>query len=183
MKKLILYVLFIVTANTLAAQQLLFKEDFTHMPGLQLSQGWTNVSQKSVGWRTSDMYDLYCSYSVVPQYTFFNKVAAVTGCYGKIGGPHDNINVSAYTKGINLKNIQGGVVLKYDSYFNKLNAYFKYEHATVEVSINNGASWTVVQTVPGGRPDSFSTWYVDLSQYVGYGNVRIGFSLRGLIWN
>lgn len=175
MKQALILLLLLVALQPGNAQQVLFKEDFTYMQGLQLSQGWTTYSAKSVGWRTSNMYNLYCYYSAVPQYTYHEKVAAVSGCYGDKHPPQQNINVLAYTQSINLKNLHDGAVLKYDSYFNQLNAYYKYERATVEVSINDGKSWTTVQQVPGGKPDSFSTWYVDLSQYQGYGNVRVGF--------
>lgn len=175
MKKLIICTVMACLSFAGNAQQTIFKEDFTHMPGLGLSFGWTNVSPTSVGWRTSDMYDLFCSYSVIPQYKFFDKVAAVSGCYGKIGGPRNNSNVLAYTPGIDLRNEKNGVVLKFDSYFNRMNKDLKFERATVEVSINDGASWTPVLEVPGGEPDSFTTHYINLSQYQGYGNVRIGF--------
>lgn len=176
MKKLLTLALFISVTHAVFCQQVLFKEDFTHMPGLGLSSGWTTSSTGAVGWRTSDMYNLYCSYSVIPQYTYWAKVAAISGCYGDKGGKRNNLDVLAYTKSINLSAVQGGAVLKYDSYFNRMNAYFKYEKATVEVSINNGASWTVLQDVPAGATqDSFTTWYINMSQYVGYGNVKIGF--------
>lgn len=176
MKKLLTLALVITLANQALAQQVLFKENFNSMTGLGLSGGWKGSSTGGVGWRTSDMYNLYCSYSVIPQYAFWARVAAISGCYGDKGGKRNNQDVFAYTKSINLSSVQGGAMLKYDSYFNKLNAYFKYEKATVEVSINDGASWTVVQNVPAGPgTDSFATWYINLSQYIGYGNVRIGF--------
>lgn len=171
MKQLLTLALFIIVIGTAKGQQVYFKENFNLMPGLQLSNGWA-----SNGWRTSDMYNLYCSYSHIPQYAYWARVAAISGCYGDKGWPRNNSNVLCYTKSINLSTAQGGAVLKYDSYFNRMNAYFKYEKATVEVSINNGATWTVVQDVPGGAsPDSFYTYYINLSQYIGYSNLRIGF--------
>lgn len=176
MKKLTIVAVLVSLMRVATAQQVLFKENFTHMPGLNLSNGWTNVSSAAVGWRTSDFYDLYCSYSVIPQYVFFERVAAISGCYGdRLPMPRNNSNVLAYTKSINLQGITDGAVLKFDSYFNGLLAYGKYEKATIEVSTNDGASWTVVQNVPAGKPDSMNTWYVNLSQYTGNSNVRIGF--------
>jgi len=176
MKKLLTLAILFAMTNTVIAQQVLYKEDFNLMPGLGLSGGWLTKQSGAVGWRTSDMYNLYCSYSVIPQYAFWARVAAISGCYGDKGGKRNNKDVLAYTKSINLSAVQGGAILKYDSYFNRLNAYFKYEKATVEVSINDGATWTVVQDVPAGSgTDSFTTFYINLSQYVGYGNVRIGF--------
>ncbi|MCB9045108.1 MAG: T9SS type A sorting domain-containing protein [Chitinophagales bacterium] len=176
MKYLLALTLFMLLTYAGSGQQILFKETFDQMPGLNLNGGWTSKQSGAVGWRTSDMYNLYCSYSVVPQYKYWAKVAAISGCYGDKGGPRNNKDVFAYTKSINLSAVQGGVVLKYDSYFNRLNAYNKFEKATVEISVNDGASWTVIQDVPAGSAkDSFASWYINLSQYVGYGNVRIGF--------
>lgn len=177
MKKLILLSVIACITYAATAQNTLFKEDFTFMHGLNLSHGWKNVSAKSAGWRTSDMYNLYCSYSVIPQYTHFEKVAAVSGCYNEERGfgPRLNENVLAYTPGIDLRNVTDGVVLRFDSYFNRLNRFLKFERATVEVSINDGASWTPVLDLQGGQPDSFTTHFINLSQYRGYGNVRIGF--------
>lgn len=176
MKKIFTLAWLMAFAGSLQAQQVLFKEGFEFMPGLGLSQGWKTQSSGAVGWRTSHMYNLYCSYSYVPQYKYFAKVAAISGCYGDRGGPRNNRDVFAYTKSINLSNVQKGAFLKYDSYFNRMTVNNVAEKATVEVSINDGASWTVVQVVPPGNTvDSFQTLFVNLSQYIGYGNVRIGF--------
>ncbi len=177
MKKIFTLVWLLVVSNTVQAQQVYFKENFEFMPGLGLSQGWSSQTTGVVGWRTSEMYNLYCSYSYIPQYKYFAKVAAISGCYSlDKGGPRNNSNIFCYTKSINLSTAQKGAFLKYDSYFNRTAVNNIPERATVEVSINDGASWTVVQVVPQGNTvDSFTTQYVNLSQYLGYGNVRIGF--------
>lgn len=165
-----------LVAHIVNGQQVLFKETFEFMPGLGLSQGWSSKHTGAVGWRTSDMYNLYCSDSYIPQYKYFAKVAAISGCYGEKGGPRNNHDALCYTKSINLSTIQKGAFLKYDSYFNRTAVNNVPERATVEVSINDGATWTVMQVVPAGSTvDSFTTQYVNLSQYLGYGNVRIGF--------
>lgn len=176
MSKIFTIVWLLAASYAVQAQQVLFKEDFSLMPGLSLSNGWSAQSSSVVGWRTSEMYNLYCSYSYIPQYKYFAKVAAISGCYGDRGGPRNNSNVLCYTKSINLSGVQKGAFLKYDSYFNRTAVNNIPERATVEVSINDGATWTVVQVVPQGNTvDSFTTQYVNLSQYLGYGNVRIGF--------
>src|SRR5690606_30543422 len=102
MKKLCTLALFVLGIHITNAQQVIFKEDFNLMPGLGLSNGWRTSSTAPIGWRTSDMYNLYCSYSYIPKYTFWAKVAAISGCYGDKGGPRNNSNVLAYTANINL---------------------------------------------------------------------------------
>jgi len=167
---------FIFAINACIAQQVIFKENFDHMPGLGLSNGWLTTATGAVGWRTSDMYNLYCSYSYIPQYKYWAKVAAISGCYGDKGGPRNNRNVLAYTKAINLAIPHPAAFLKFDSYFNKMLVVSTHEKATVEISTNDGSSWNVLYEVPAGStPDSFATWYLNLSQYIGYNNVRIGF--------
>lgn len=176
MKKLCTLALFIFAINSITAQQVLFKENFNHMPGLGLSNGWTTTATGAVGWRASDMYNLYCSYSYIPQYAYWEKVAAISGCYGDKGGPRNNRDVLASTKSINLAIPIGGAFLKFDSYFNKLLVAGIAEKATVEISTDNGQSWNVIMDVPAGRTqDSFATFYLNISQYIGYNNVRIGF--------
>lgn len=146
------------------------------MSGLGISGGWTSTTT-SIPWRTSDMYDLYCHYSYIPQYTYWARVAAVSGCYNEDkGSPKNNKNVFLYTKSIDLATMQGGAVLKYDSYFNEMIVSGSPEKATVEISTNGGNSWNIIHNVPPGpTKDSFATWYINLSQYVGYQDVRIGF--------
>lgn len=175
MKQLYMFLLGAVFFCPGYGQQVIYKENFDFMPGLSLSGGWTTTQSGAVGWRTSDMYNLYCSYSVIPQYRYWAKVAAISGCYGDKGGPRNNSNVFAATKVIDLSAVSNGAFLRFDSYFNGLVVNGKAEKATIEVSVNNGP-WAVVYDVPkGATQDSFATWYVDLSAYKGNNNVRIGF--------
>jgi hypothetical protein len=64
------------------------------------------------------------------------------------------------------------VWLQYDGFFKALGT----EAATVEVSIDSGATWQVVQNVPANAdPYSYTTHFIDLSPYAGHSKTRIGF--------
>lgn len=174
--KWIATLLLVVSFYGTQAQQVLFKENFDQYPGLNIP-GWnTSKHTDRVGWRTSDMYNLYCSYSKVPSHKYWARVASISGCYGIYGGPRNNSNVFMSSPSINLSQVSGGAVLRFDSYFNGTVKNGKAEKATVEVSINNGASWTVLMNVPKGASlDSFVTHYINMSAYVGYSNILLGF--------
>ncbi len=160
--------------NSVQAQQIIFKEDFNSYQGLNIPNWDTKTHTASVGWRTSDMYNLYCSYSKIPQYAYFERVAAISDCEGFV--PRPNHNVFMFSKPIDLSQVTQGAVLKYDSYFFKRTTKSQTEHATVEISVNKGVSWTVIHDVPKGKTeDSLDTHYINISQYIGYSNVLIGF--------
>lgn len=176
MKRLLPILLTIALVNTTFSQNLIFSENFDKYSGLGIGGGWnTSIRTGVVPWRTSDMYNLYCANSKVPQQNFWDRVAAINDCHDPRFGPVNNSNVLMYTPSINLSGATGAI-LKFDSYFNKQNDNGHIEQATVEVSVNNGVSWTVIHSIPpGATDDSFSTHYINLSAYRGYSNLLIGF--------
>lgn len=176
MKDLIITLTIALFAFETSAQQIIFKEDFDSYPGLAINNWNTNERSAPVGWQTSDMYNLYCSYSKIPSEWFWARVAAISGCYGDKGGPRNNVDILMYSKPIDLSTTTKGAVLRFDSYFNGNIVNGKQERATVEVSINNGTTWTVVKNVDKvNSTDSFIVQYADLSAYLGNNNVLLGF--------
>lgn len=166
---------FILLTLTNHAQTIFFKEDFNKYTTLKVGGHWnTNTYTAQYGWRTSEMYNLYCSWSKIPQYIFKEKVAAISDCEGFV--PRPNHDVLMYTPHISLGAAKNGVILKYDSYFNGRGTGSTAEKATIEISLNNGQSWTVLDNVtPGSTDDSMSAKYVNLTPYKGNPNILIGF--------
>ncbi len=101
-----------------------------------------------------------------------NKVACIADC-GVL--PRNNSDVLTYTPRINMTSVSGAW-LKYDSYYRHAYSGSDTESATVEVSIDGGTSWAVLQVVPANASyGSFATYYIDLAAYSHDTDVRIGF--------
>lgn len=178
MRYLLSIFLCLITCHV-SGQQVIFSENFDHYPGLNIGGGWNSATYTgAIGWRTSDMYDLFCANSKTPQQHYWDRVAAISDCHDPRFGPRNNSNVLLYTPSINLSSVSGAM-LQFDSYFNKRNDNGKIESATVEVSVNNGVSWTVLKNIEAGNTDdSFSRAYMNLSAYKGYSNILIGFRYK-----
>lgn len=102
-----------------------------------------------------------------------DKVACFCEC-GALN--YNDSNVLTYTPHIDLS-ADTGVWLKYDSYFIGYSDGFGHtEQATVEVSTDNGATWTVVEHVAPSVPIGlFDKHYINLHAYNNAPNIRIGF--------
>lgn len=183
MKNIILLCALLYMTLLTQAQSVFFNEDFDHYQGLNIGGGWyTSEYSGAVGWRTSDMYNLYCADSKVPIQNHFDKVAAISDCHNPRFSPRNNSNVLMFTPTIDLSAANTGVVLKFDSYFNKRSDINNYtEVATIEVSTNGGATWTIIKNVePGLSDDTMYARYINLSAYKGFSNVHVGFRYRDL---
>ncbi|MBS1690365.1 MAG: hypothetical protein JSS96_16665, partial [Bacteroidetes bacterium] len=133
--------------------------------------GWHHQFTGRVPWFAGLPYEVGdCMSPLMARTTGTNKVACVPACAD--GG---DTNVFMYSPPINFSTIHGAW-LRYDSYFEKI-TYPKYvERATVEVSIDSGKTWSVVQDVPANpSPAYFTTHYIDLSTYDFANNIWIGF--------
>lgn len=101
-----------------------------------------------------------------------NKIAGFAECHGL---DHNDSNVLIYTPIINLSS-DSGVWLKYDSYFSSYAHSGDTEKATVEISTDNGSTWTVLEHVAANMDFArFQPHYINLSAYDHASNIRIGF--------
>lgn len=180
MRHLTLFFLAILSVTNLCAQKTLFEENFDNKTNLYIGGGWTTSEFTGpTGWQTSEMYNLFCSYSIIPQALFNNKVAAISDCYRFQPPVRNNANVFMYTPGISLNGVITGVVLSYDSYFNATSNSTGTETASIEISTDSGATWTVVQNVAANSSKlEYQHWYVNLSAYKNANKLWVGFRYK-----
>lgn len=179
MKKLLLLILFLSPFLTVKAQQVLFSENFEYFQGYQIT-GWPQQLNGGYPWQTGwwNAIGSYCFTphnnptkiaGIVDNYVPNPQTSYLTPCTGTFPDSLVRLN----TPRINLANVSHAA-LKYDSYFIATVQNGKTEAATLEVSTDSGANWSLLQHVIPD-PLGFHTWYADLSAYAGDSNVRIGF--------
>ena len=176
MKRLITFSLFLLLSHCLRAQLVIYSEKFDEFPGYSMI-GWTQHFTGMVPWQTGLPYQVGGCMpppgGPMSNDVGTNKVACIVDCGPSID--YDNSNVFTNTPSIDLSAVSGAW-LKYDSYFEKYSNGANTENATVEISVNGGATWTVIQNVPANPSlSSFQTWYIDISAYSFVYDIRIGF--------
>ncbi|MEJ6599297.1 MAG: PHB depolymerase family esterase, partial [Crocinitomicaceae bacterium] len=67
------------------------------------------------------------------------------------------------------------VALQFQNYFNGGTLFGGTEVATVEYSLDNGTTWTILQTIVGVDNDQWDAQSISLNSLVGNSNVMIGF--------
>src|SRR5690606_2646061 len=106
------------------------------------------------------------------------KVAGVCDCPTlgtKDSSNRPNGNVFMFTPKIDLTAVQNAW-LRFDSYFNKASAGSKSEEATIEISVNGGASWTILLNVAANVNTKIAeSIAIDLGANSNKPDVRIGF--------
>lgn len=173
MKKTLIALSLLLLAAHGYAQKVIFYQDFNKFNSYQIT-GWnTKQYTGKAPWQAGELYDINNDCLGAPLYP---KIAGVCDCTGtgSIGGGGANHNVFMFTPKIDLKGVNGAW-LKFDSYFRKASAGGKTEKATVEISTNGGANWTVLKDLPANtnikQAEEFN---IDLSAY-NNDSVRIGF--------
>ena len=170
----LLLLLFTINYNS-SAQTVIFQEKFDDMPSYSLS-GWPYQFSGVVPWQCGLPYwvgpRMIPTGAAMAENSGTNKVACFAECEGI---DHNDSNVFTYSPIINLSTVTGAW-LKYDSYFAGYTFAGDTEKATVEISTDNGLSFTVLEHVAPSNPQGlFNTHYIDLSAYNHYSNIRIGF--------
>lgn len=67
------------------------------------------------------------------------------------------------------------VVLQFENYFDGGSLFGGTEVATIEYSLNNGASWTILEEIEGTEDDNWDSQSIDLSSLAGNEEVLIAF--------
>ncbi|RYZ56290.1 MAG: T9SS type A sorting domain-containing protein [Sphingobacteriales bacterium] len=174
MKQLFTFLLLLNFSFPVAAQQVIFDEDFESFQGYQIP-GWT---QQAYGYPWETGYaEALGSHCFQPDDNP-TKVAGVkdnwacSTCYVCNYTFADSL-VRLITPAQDLSGLNAAA-LEFDSYFLGTSKNGKTETATIEVSVDAGLSWTpVLQVQPDGA--GFHRWYADLNAFAGYPDVRIGF--------
>ena len=176
MKKIFPSIILLFFFGNTNAQLIVYSEKFDELFSYSLS-GWHSSFTGMVPWQAG--LPGLVGGCLIPvggpmSYTLgTNKVAAIVDCGASFD--YNNLDVFSYTPPISLTGISGAW-LRYDSYFNSVNNGVDTEKATVEISTDSGATWTVLQQVPASVPaGNFTTYNIDLSAYSLASDIRIGF--------
>ncbi len=159
MKKIFtLFFLSCCTWATYAQQTTFLQQDFESYPGYNITD-WQHVYSAPVPFRAGYPY-LTCL--CAPDVT---KAAAATG-NGDAFMASPVMNMTGHNN----------VWLQYDCYFQKVAFNGTPESATVEISIDSGATWHVVQDVPANTNlNIYKTYFVDISAYANHNKVRMAY--------
>ena len=156
------------------AQQTIWAEDFTYIAQQNFFGQWQAIGT-SVPW-TCDL--VYLIGTVCFPYTGNDTKVAGVSSYdiyqGSLCGQqrHHETNVLLMAPPVSLPS---NAWFKYDSYFLQQQANGKTECATVEITTDNGLTWTVLKSPkPVKLGDKMNTNYIDLSAYAN-SSIRLGF--------
>ena len=175
MKTLLLFIISLFLFSIAHAQTIVFEEKFDGMPSYNLT-GWPYQFSGIVPWQCGLPFTVGpCMIplgAAMAEDAGINKVA----CFAECGSPDPNdTNVLTSTPYIYMGPVSGAW-LKYDSYFAGYTNAGDTEKATVEITTDSGATYTVIEHVAPSVPQGlFNTHYINLSAYDHAGNIRIGF--------
>ncbi len=165
MKQLLLTVMMAAGITAMQAQVYL-TEDFE---GTGIPAGWgQNTLANDGGWNFGTNVQLQSQYFPIDPHT---KMAATND-------DDCNCNKSAdrlYTASVDLSNASSQVFMTFESFFFNQTYQGSTEEARIQVSIDNGTTWTDVMVVPGNSGTSWESKSVDLSTYSGNPDVKVGF--------
>ncbi len=172
MKKILLFVpsLLLAVIGTMNAQTVIFSEDFQGTTGTGVPTGWTKsqaASNTTSGWQSGTA--LASTYFAIPAHTRYMAVNDDATQASSTSAAVDNGNDLLYSPSINLSTASFPVV-KFDLFY--FAATTPVETATVEVSTDNGATWTAVETLAGAG--GWNTHATSLTSYAGNANVMVG---------
>ncbi|MBA3828280.1 MAG: T9SS type A sorting domain-containing protein [Taibaiella sp.] len=172
MKKTFILI-YILICNTAFSQKVIYTEDFDHYSGYNITH-WQHQFTGCVPWFAGLAYQVTpCIGPLTSVFTDINKIAGVSDCTGFCRG--SNKNVFMYSPTIYLTG-DSDLWLRYDSYFARDTESHRTERATVEISTDGGTTFSVIQDVPANSSFStYATYYIDLSAYKHYHNIRLGF--------
>ncbi|MEO6037703.1 MAG: T9SS type A sorting domain-containing protein [Saprospiraceae bacterium] len=164
LKKLLLSFLATATLATLNGQ-VLWQEDFEG--GTTLPAGWSQTSDASDGgWQVAEPSSLASQYFPITSYQG-----------NAVGTNDDACNCDKGNELLQLPAIdltgQTNVFLLADLFYFHGQYQSAVEELTLEASTDDGATWTVVKSIPGNG--DWITRGVDISAYAGQANVKLAF--------
>ncbi|MBS1773207.1 MAG: T9SS type A sorting domain-containing protein [Bacteroidetes bacterium] len=176
-----LILLISLSINALHGQTYLFKENFEKYTSYKITAWNTTQHTGPNAWEAGLMYMVTgsdtntCLGNTAPRNISYKHMAGIGDCVGKPGFNINNSNVLMYTKPIDFTG-HNRIWIKHDSYFLKHTDGIHTEKATVEISIDGGNNWTVLENMIA-NPDAndMATYMLDISVYKSFSDVRIGF--------
>lgn len=167
MTKFFTLLLFLAVSAFAGAQTIILEQDFE---GSGTPTGWTQMTNASDGgWKFGTATSLSSSSFPIPSNG--TKVAATNddGC---------NCNKNAdrlITPAIDLS-AYAAVLLKFDMFYGALSYQGIFEDATVDYTTDGGATWTVIESLPGDIDGWQNGYLIDISSLAGLSNVQIAFN-------
>ncbi len=176
MRTLLTFILLLIAGGFVQAQTVIFEEHFDEMPSYSIT-GWGYEFTGVVPWQCGQPFWVGPCMLPLGAAMSENGTSNKVACFAECGAmDHNDSSVLTYTPHINLST-DTGVWLRYDSYFIAYSdSWGDTEKATVEVSTDNGVTWTVVEQVAPSDPIGlFNTHYINLHAYNNAPDIRIGF--------
>jgi hypothetical protein len=173
MKKILLSIAACVALSMTSYAQTYYSQDFESTTGSALPTGWSQTvavgaPSTTVGWNSGTNSTLSSTYFAPPAHTRFvavNDDASSTA---------NNTNSFLTSTSFSLASATHPYVSFDCAYLAAIDGSMA-ESATVEVSTDNGSTWTVVSTLAGNAQYWWETRYIDLGAYAGQSNVMLGF--------
>jgi hypothetical protein len=167
--KVKLFVVVLVLSTFGLNAQVFFTEDFegTLDPNFGLPSGWLETGNSTDGvWSVNTPVAASSAYLTFPPTTNGTKIAYTNDDICDCDKSVDRMYLPA-------QNFSGmvGVSLSVDVY----NPALAGDSLSLEVSIDNGVTWTLVETFPTSANTWFDDYTVDLTQFAGNSNVLISF--------
>lgn len=169
MKKFTLQAFFsfvtMLIATTAWSQTTIYTQNFE---GTGLPTGWSQVTNATDGgWKFGTNTQLQSTSFPITAHT---KMACTNDDVCNCDKNNDmlitpSLDLSGYTN----------VFMSYDNYFYNLSYQGATESAKIQVSTDDGATWSVVSTLAANAGD-WQTNFVNLSDYAGQSNVKVAFS-------
>ena len=166
MKKILLIVpaLIIAAIGTMNAQTIIYSQDMQSTTGTALPTGWTQTTLATDGgWLSGTA--LGSTYFPISAHT---RYLATNDDNCNCDKSNDFLKTSSFSlAGTNYP------VASFDLFYGAGTYQAYVETATVEISTDGGATWTVVETLPGAG--GWVTHATSLTAYAGQANVMLGF--------
>ena len=166
MKKLtLLLFIFILCSTHIFAQTVILLEDFEL--GI-LPAGWSqSTNSTDGGWMPGTNTSLQSPYwSIAPHSNFIATNDDACDC--------DKSEDYLITPALDFTGMNF-VALQFQNYFNGGTLFGGTEVATIEYSLDNGATWTILDTIVGVDNDQWDNQTVSLNSLTGNSNVKLGF--------
>ena len=173
MKKLLLALSVVCAASTAGLAQ--FSENFESTTGTALPAGWSQTvavgtPNDSVGWNSGTNTTL--GSTEFPMYPHTRYIAVNDDKKQFANNSNSLVMTPTFSLGA------GSWWLKFECAYLHRTYSGNTETATVEVTTNGGATWTVVSTLAANVTYWWETRYIDMSAYAGMSNIQIGFRYR-----
>ncbi|MDG2506125.1 MAG: PHB depolymerase family esterase [Crocinitomicaceae bacterium] len=163
--KSLLFICIVLWTFSLHSQNILISEDFE---GNNLPNGWTiSTNASDGGWSIGTAQNIESQWWEIAN-------------HGKIIGTNDDDCDCDKSMDylilptLDFSNITAAA-LQFENYFDGGEFQGNTEIATLEYSLDNGASWSILSTIEGAEEGAWDSQSIDLSSLCGNANVLLGF--------